>query len=335
VAYKRYIKRRYNYRIISMINLENVLTEKYSSNDINGSKKAEKKLSNIFLFERIFQKGLGLSGIILIIILISIFITLLITSLPSIRHLGIRFLYGTQWNPVTDEYGALPFLIGTLATSLLALVISTPFAISAAIFLGEYYPKGIVSNIFKNIVELLASIPSVIYGFWGIFVLVPVVRNIELKLHVLPYGVGIFTTSVILAIMIMPYAVSLSRQVISMVPPSIKEGAYSLGATRYEVIRKIIIPYTRSGLFAAILLALGRALGETMAVTMLIGNSHHIPSSIFSPGNTMASVIANEFTEATGNVYLSVLIEMGLLLFIVTTLINILGRQIIKRFILH
>jgi phosphate transport system permease protein len=280
-----------------MMNLEDVLTEKYSSADIIRSKKAEKKLGNVFLFERIFQEGLGLSGIILIIILISIFITLLITSLPSIRHLGIRFLYGTQWNPVTDEYGALPFLIGTLATSLLALVISTPFAISTAIFLGEYYPKGIVSNIFKNIVELLASIPSVIYGFWGMFVLVPVVRNIEVKLHVLPYGVGIFATSIILAIMIMPYAVSLSRQVI--------------------------------------LLALGRALGETMAVTMLIGNSHHIPTSIFSPGNTMASVIANEFTEATGNVYLSVLIEMGLLLFVVTTLINILGRQIIKRFIIN
>jgi phosphate transport system permease protein len=298
-------------------------------------KKEGRKLYRVLLFEKLFQKGLGLTGIILIIILASIFITLTITSLPSIKHLGIKFLYGKAWNPVTDEYGALPFLIGTLMTSLLALVISTPFALSTAIFLGEYYPKGVISNIFKNIIELLASIPSVVYGFWGMVVLVPIVRNLELKLHVLPYGVGIFTSSIILAIMIIPYSVSLSRQVISMVPPAIKEGAYSLGATRFEVIRKIIIPYTRSGLFAAILLALGRALGETMAVTMLIGNSHYLPKNIFSPGNTMASVIANEFTEATGTVYLSVLIEMGLLLFVVTTIINILGRQVIKRFVLN
>jgi phosphate transport system permease protein len=318
-----------------MMNLKEFLAERFQSKDKTQYKEESKKQRNIFLFEKFFQKGLGLTGIILIIMLLSIFITLLISSTPSIKHLGIRFLYGDAWNPVTDEYGALPFLIGTLLTSLLALIISTPFALSTAIFLGEYYPVGMVSNIFKNIIELLASIPSVVYGFWGMVVLVPIIRNLELKLHVLPYGVGILTSSIILAIMIIPYSVSLSRQVISMVPPTLKEGAYSLGATRFEVIKKIIIPHTRSGLFAAVLLALGRALGETMAVTMLIGNSHYLPTSIFSPSNTMASVIANEFTEATGNVYLSVLIEMGLLLFIVTTLINISGRQIIKRYILH
>lgn len=317
------------------MNLKEFLAERFQSKDKTQYKEESKKQRNIFLFEKIFQKGLGLTGIILIIMLLSIFITLLISSTPSIKHLGIRFLYGDAWNPVTDEYGALPFLIGTLLTSLLALIISTPFALSTAIFLGEYYPVGMVSNIFKNIIELLASIPSVVYGFWGMVVLVPIIRNLELKLHVLPYGVGILTSSIILAIMIIPYSVSLSRQVISMVPPTLKEGAYSLGATRFEVIKKIIIPHTRSGLFAAVLLALGRALGETMAVTMLIGNSHYLPTSIFSPSNTMASVIANEFTEATGNVYLSVLIEMGLLLFVVTTLINISGRQIIKRYILH
>jgi phosphate ABC transporter, permease protein PstC len=317
------------------MNLKEFLAERFQSKDKTQYKEESKKQRNIFLFEKFFQKGLGLTGIILIIMLLSIFITLLISSTPSIKHLGIRFLYGDAWNPVTDEYGALPFLIGTLLTSLLALIISTPFALSTAIFLGEYYPVGMVSNIFKNIIELLASIPSVVYGFWGMVVLVPIIRNLELKLHVLPYGVGILTSSIILAIMIIPYSVSLSRQVISMVPPTLKEGAYSLGATRFEVIKKIIIPHTRSGLFAAVLLALGRALGETMAVTMLIGNSHYLPTSIFSPSNTMASVIANEFTEATGNVYLSVLIEMGLLLFVVTTLINISGRQIIKRYILH
>jgi phosphate transport system permease protein len=318
-----------------MMNLKEFLAERFQSKDKGKDKTENESQKNVFLFEKVFQKGLGLTGIILIIVLLSIFITLLISSTPSIKHLGIKFLYGKAWNPVTDEYGALPFLIGTLLTSLLALIISTPFALSTAIFLGEYYPEGIVSNIFKNIIELLASIPSVVYGFWGMVILVPIIRNLELKLHVLPYGVGILTSSIILAIMIIPYSVSLSRQVISMVPPTLKEGAYSLGATRFEVIKRIIIPHTRSGLFAAILLALGRALGETMAVTMLIGNSHYLPTSIFSPSNTMASVIANEFTEATGNVYLSVLIEMGLLLFVVTTLINISGRQIIKRYILH
>src|SRR5674476_1371400 len=255
------------------------------------SNKEDKKLQRILLFEKFFQKSLGLTGIILIIILLSIFITLTITSIPSIKHLGIKFLYGDAWNPVTDEYGALPFLIGTLLTSVLVLIISTPFAFSTSIFLGEYYPKGFVSNIFKNIIELLASIPSVVYGFWGMVVLVPIIRNLELKLHVLPYGVGILTSSIILAIMIIPYSVSLSRQVISMVPPALKEGAYSLGATRFEVIKKIIIPHTHSGLFASVLLALGRALGEPMAVTMLLGNSHYLPKNIFSPGNTLASVI--------------------------------------------
>jgi phosphate transport system permease protein len=306
-----------------------------SANRNNTTNDRENRKFNFELsLEKIFQKSLGLIGIVIIIILLAIFITLSVSSIPSINHLGIKFLYDTAWNPVTDQYGALPFLIGTLLTSFLALIISTPFAISTAIFLGEYYPEGLVSNIFKNTIELLASIPSVIYGFWGMVVLVPIIRNIEIKFHVLPYGVGILTSSIILAIMIMPYSVSLSRQVISMVPPALKEGAYSLGATRYEVVRRIIIPYTRSGLFAAVLLALGRALGETMAVTMLIGNSHYIPKSIFSPGNTMASVIANEFSEATGSTYLSVLIEMGLLLFVVTALINILGRTIIKRFII-
>lgn len=160
--------------------------------------------------------------------------------------------------------------------------------------------------------------------------MVPVVRVLEMKMGILPYGVGIFSASVILAVMIMPYAISLSRQVIQLVPEELKEAAYSLGATRYEVITKIIIPHTMSGLFAGILLSLGRALGETMAVTMLIGNTVAIPTGIFAPGNTMASVIANEFTEATGKLYTSALIEMGLLLFIVVTIINMIGRKVIR-----
>ena len=290
------------------------------------------KAKGINLKEKAFKKTLTLSAIIVVIILIAIFFTLLINSLPSLKALGIGFFLDKTWDPVADEYGALPFLAGTLLTSFLALLISTPFSIAVAIFLGEYYKKGVVAEIFKNVIDLLAGIPSVIYGFWGLFVLVPIVRAIEMKFDIPPYGVGIFTSSVILAIMILPFSVSLSRQVISMVPKHLKEAAYSLGATRFEVITKIIIPYTKSGLFAGLLLALGRALGETMAVTMLIGNTHALPTGIFSPGNTMASVIANEFSEATGQLYTSALIEMGLFLFVVATVINIFGKQVIKRF---
>ncbi|MEO6134396.1 MAG: phosphate ABC transporter permease subunit PstC [Ginsengibacter sp.] len=293
------------------------------------------KAKRINFKEKSFKKMLTLSAIIVVVILIAIFFTLLINSLPSLKAFGVKFFYQKTWDPVRDEYGALPFLAGTLLTSFLALVISTPFSIAVAIFLGEYYKKGVVSEIFKNLIDLLAGIPSVIYGFWGLFVLVPLVRVVEMKFNIPPYGVGIFTSSVILAIMVLPFSVSLSRQVISMVPGHLKEAAYSLGATRFEVITKIIIPYTKSGIFAGLLLALGRALGETMAVTMLIGNTHAFPTGIFSPGNTMASVIANEFTEATGTLYTSALIEMGLFLFVVATIINVFGRQIIKRFTLE
>ncbi len=290
------------------------------------------KAKRINFAEKSFKKTLTLSAIIAVVLLIAIFFTLLINSLPSLKAFGAKFFYQTTWDPVSGQFGALPFLAGTLLTSFLALVISTPFSIAVAIFLGEYYKKGPVAEVFKNIVELLAGIPSVIYGFWGLFVLVPIVRLIEMKFNIPPYGVGIFTSSVILAIMVLPFSVSLSRQVISMVPSHLKEAAYSLGATRFEVITKIIIPYTKSGLFAGLLLALGRALGETMAVTMLIGNTHALPTGIFSPGNTMASVIANEFTEATGKIYTSALIEMGLFLFVVATIINVFGKQVIKRF---
>jgi phosphate transport system permease protein len=292
------------------------------------------KNNGINFKEKAFKKTLTLAAILAVVILIAIFLTLLVNSFPSLKALGAGFFYDKTWDPVADEYGALPFLVGTLLTSFLALIISTPFSIAVAIFLGEYYKKGIVAETFKNVIDLLAGIPSVIYGFWGLFVLVPVVRVIELKLNLPPYGVGIFTSSIILAIMILPFSVSLSRQVISMVPDHLKEAAYSLGATRFEVITKVIIPYTKSGLFAGLLLALGRALGETMAVTMLIGNTHSIPTGIFSPGNTMASVIANEFSEATGKIYTSALIEMGLFLFVVATIINVIGKQIIKRFTL-
>lgn len=282
--------------------------------------------------ENNFRRTLILMGLVMLVLVLGILVTLVVQSVPSIKALGISYLWGKTWDPVRNIFGAYPFLLGTLLTSFLALFISIPFSFAVAIFLGEYFPKGGFSNFLKNTVELIAAIPSVIYGFWGLAVLVPLVRALELKIGVTPYGIGIFASSLILAIMIIPYAASLGREMIRMVPSQLKEGAYALGATRWEVIRSVILPYTKSGLFAGILLSLGRALGETMAVTMVIGNTSLIPHSIFDPGNTMASVIANEFTEAASTVYLSSLIELGLVLFLVTVVINMIGKRIIDRF---
>jgi phosphate transport system permease protein len=300
--------------------------------DVQKLKTKAKSSSGMIRAESLFKRTLVGVGIAMIVLVVGLMITLIIESIPSMKNLGIKYLWGRTWDPVNNVYGALPFLIGTLLTSFLALIISIPFSFAIAIYLGEYNPKGWLSNFLKNTVELIAAVPSVIYGFWGLLVLVPLVRSLEIKVGVLPYGIGIFTASLILAIMIIPYAASLGREMIRLVPSPLKEGAYSLGATRYEVIKNVVIPYTKSGLFAGILLSLGRALGETMAVTMVIGNTSMIPDSIFGPGNTMASVIANEFTEADHTLYLSALIELGLVLFIVTVIINMIGKRIIKRF---
>lgn len=281
--------------------------------------------------ESVFRGVLYLSALCMVVLVGAVFLSLLAYSFPSIKKIGFEFLWNTTWNPVAGKFGALPFLIGTLLTSFLALLISLPFSLSISILLGEYFTRGTTSSFLRSAIEILAGIPSVIYGFWGLLVLVPVVRVLEMKLGVMPYGVGVFTASLILAVMIIPYSASIGREVIQMVPSELKEAAYSLGATRFEVIKKVVLPYARSGIFAGILLSLGRALGETMAVTMVIGNANVIPNSIFSPANTMASVIANEFTEATGEVYLSSLIEIGLLLFVVTMIVNIGGRYIVKK----
>jgi phosphate transport system permease protein len=198
--------------------------------------------------------------------------------------------------------------------------------------LGEYYKEGVLPEMLKSAIDLLAGVPSIVYGFWGLFVLVPLVRVLEIKLGIIPYGVGVFTASLILAVMIIPYSASISREVIGLVPRDLKEAALSMGATRYEVIRYIIFPYAFSGIMAGTLLSLGRALGETMAVTMVIGNSHTLPTSIFSISNTMASIIANEFAEASDKLYLSSLIEIALILFVVTAIINLIGKLIIKKF---
>lgn len=294
-----------------------------------------KKISDLYgkvRFENSFRRSLVGVALLVVILVIGIFVTLAVGSVPSLEALGAKYLWGRTWDPVNNIYGAFPFLLGTLLTSFLALVISIPFSFAIAVYLGEYNTKGWLGGLLKNVVETIAAVPSVIYGFWALVTLVPIVRDLEIKLGVPPYGVGIFTSSIVLAIMIVPYAASLGRELILLVPSSLKEGAYSLGATRYEVIKSVVLPYTRSGMMAGILLSLGRALGETMAVTMVIGNTSTIPTSIFSPGNTMASVIANEFTEAAHTVYLSALIELALVLFLVTVVINLIGKRIIKRF---
>jgi len=281
--------------------------------------------------EELFRRLLYFAGILLVVLLMAIFFSLVVSSVAALRQFGFSFLIGRTWDPVRGEFGAFAFLVGTLMSSFMALFISMVFSVPVSIFLGEYYRHGNASTFMKSVIELLAGIPSVIYGFWGLFLLVPLVRALEAKLGVTPQGVGIFTSSLVLAVMIIPYASSIGTEVINLVPADLKEAALSLGATRFEVIRKVVLPYAYSGIFAGVLLALGRALGETMAVTMVIGNSNFLPTSIFSPGNTMASVIANEFTEATGSLYLASLIELALVLFIVTTIINILGKWIIRK----
>jgi len=287
-------------------------------------------------WETVFKRLLIIMSAILVLLVVGILITLVVQSMPSIKSLGIGYLWGKVWDPVQNIYGAWPFLLGTLLTSFTALIISIPFSYAISIYLGEYNTRGWLSNLLKNTVELIAAVPSVIYGFWGLFVLVPVIRSLEMKIGVAPYGVGVFTSSLILSIMIIPYAASLGTALIRMVPSPLKEGAYALGATRFEVIRSVVLPYTRSGLFAGILLSLGRALGETMAVAMLIGNTSTIGNSFkeifFGPGNTMASVIASQFTEADHTVYLSALIELGLVLFFVTVIINLIGKKIITKY---
>lgn len=249
-------------------------------------------------------------------------------AIPAFKTFGLGFITSTQWNPTEgrENYGAMPFIAGTLITSFAALIISFPLSFATSLFLGEYYRNTIVAKILGTMVDLLAGIPSIVYGLWGFYVLRPFLIDIGFENQ----GFGVFTASLVLAIMIIPYATSLSSEIISMVPNDLKEAAYSLGSTRYEVIMHVTVPAARSGIFAGYILAFGRALGETMAVTMLIGNSSKIPNSLFSTGNTMSSVIANQFGEADG-LKLSALISIGLLLFVITGIVNWIGKLIIRK----
>ncbi len=260
-------------------------------------------------------------------------------SALSIDKFGWSFFVTRTWDPIAGQFGALPFIFGTVVTSALALLIAVPLGLAAAIFLAELAPPRI-SDALTFVIELLAAVPSVIYGLLGIFALVPIMRDtvqpaLQRSFGFLPffqgpnYGVGILTASVVLAIMILPFIVSISREALMAVPREQREGALAVGATRWEATWQVVVPFSRLGIIGAVFLALGRALGETMAVTMVIGNDPSIHASLFAPGYSIAAVIANEFTEATADLHLSALIELGLVLFLLTFLINGLARLLI------
>jgi phosphate transport system permease protein len=289
--------------------------------------------------DRIFQFFMLLCGLAVLAILGLIVFELTLRSAPSWHAFGFKFFAGRDWDPVSEHFGALPFVYGTLVSSLLALIIAVPLSVGVAVFTTEMCPRRLRGPL-SFFVELLAAIPSVVYGLWAIFVLIPILTNYIgpvlartlgwTGLFTGPlYGVSMLAAGIILAIMIIPIISSITREVLMVVPQHQREAALALGATRWEMIWLGVLRNARAGIVGGIILGLGRALGETMAVTMVIGNNPQIVKSLFAPGHTMASVLANEFSEATGNVYLSALIEIGLALFLVTIVVNALARLLV------
>ena len=279
--------------------------------------------------DKIFKTILFLMALMIPLICGGIVYALVTDAYQAFEHFGFfKFLTSSEWSYTegNEQYGAMPFITGTLMTTLLALLFCIPFSLPVALFTGEYFKGTKIASILSTIVDLLAGIPSIIYGLWGFFTLRPII----MALNISPQGSSILTASLVLAIMIVPYAASLSAEFIKMVPNDLKESAYSLGSTRAEVVRKVIFPVAGSGIFSSYILAIGRALGETMTVTMLIGNTNAIPDSITSTGNSMASIIANQFGEADG-LRLSSLIAIGLILFLITATINMIGKIMIKQ----
>jgi phosphate transport system permease protein len=287
--------------------------------------------------DRLLKLGTGVFALLLLLLVVGIGVELARTSHLAIGKFGLSFWTSSKWNPVEGEFGALPFIWGTLYSSFLALLISTPIALGIAIFLSDLAPMRLRRPL-AFLTELLAAVPSIVYGLWGIFVLVPAVRKLQLlapgwirKLPLFegpPLGVGMGSAVLILAVMILPFISSVAREILKAVPMAQREAAYALGATRFEAIRATLF-YARTGIVGAVMLGLGRALGETMAVTMVIGNNPQVSASLFAPQYTMAAVIANEFTEAADELYLHALVEIGLVLFLITLIINALSRLLI------
>jgi phosphate transport system permease protein len=297
------------------------------------------KASGGELPDRIFRSAITACGLSVLALLVLIVYELMSRSSLSWHAFGFKFFGTSDWDPVSEQFGALPFIFGTLVSSLVALIIAVPLSIGVAVFTTEMCPKALRGPL-SFFVELLAAIPSVIYGLWAIFVLVPLLSNyVEpflgktlgwTGLFVGPaYGIGMLAAGIILAVMIVPIISSITREVLMVVPQNQREGVLALGATRWEMIRVGVLRNARAGIAGGIILGLGRALGETMAVTMVIGNRPEIAKSLFAPGYTMASVLANEFSEATGDTYLSALIEIGLALFLVTIIVNALAQLLV------
>ncbi|HEU0062090.1 MAG TPA: phosphate ABC transporter permease subunit PstC [Hyphomicrobiaceae bacterium] len=302
-------------------------------------------LARMRLADKAFQHLTHATAIGVLALLGCIIVSLIIGSLPALRTFGFDFLLTQKWNPVTEQFGALAPIYGTIVTSAIAMAIAVPIGLLVAMFLTELCPMWLRRPI-SIAVELLAGIPSIIYGIWGLFVFAPF-----LQVHVQPwlieafgevpilsslfagppYGIGTLTAGLILAIMVLPFITSISRDVFETVPAVLKESAYGLGCTTWEVFRNVVLPYTRVGVIGGVMLGLGRALGETMAVTFVIGNAHKVAPSILAPGTTISATIANEFTEAVGDIYTSSLIALGLILFAITLVVLALARYMLLR----
>lgn len=305
----------------------------------------QQSLARLKLSEVLFKSLTRGAAIAVLALLGGVIVALLFGSLPALRTFGLDFLTMQNWNPVTEQFGALAPIYGTLMTSLIAMIIAVPIGLLIAVFLTELCPVWLRRPI-GIAIELLAGIPSIIYGLWGLFVFAPFLQVhvqpflIELFGNVPvfstlfagpPYGIGIFTAGLILAIMVLPFITSITRDVFEAVPPVLKEAAYGLGCTTWEVFRRVVLPYARVGVIGAVMLGLGRALGETMAVTFVIGNAHKIHASILAPGTTISASIANEFTEAVGDLYTSALIALGLILFVITFIVLAIARYLLMR----
>jgi phosphate transport system permease protein len=316
-----------------------------------GAISAAEKVDRAKVLERLrfsdssFRWLTRVAAITVLIILSGIIISLVHGSWPALHKFGFAFIYEEVWNPVTEQFGAIAPIYGTIVTSLIAMLIAVPVGLFIALFLTELCPMWLRRPI-GIAIELLAGIPSIIYGIWGLFVFAPFLQQhvqpflISAFGHVPvlstlfegpPYGIGILTAGLILAIMVLPFITSISRDVFEAVPPMLKESAYGLGCTTWEVARYVVLPFTRIGVIGGVMLALGRALGETMAVTFVIGNAHRISGSILAPGTTISATIANEFTEAVGDLYTSSLIALGLILFVITFIVLALARLMLMR----
>ena len=303
------------------------------------------KLKRFIATDSAFRYVTRAAAITVLAILFGVFVSLVLGAWPAFRTFGLDFLTTQSWNPVTDKFGALPPIYGTVVTSLIAMLIAVPVGIGIAIFLTELCPRLLRQSI-GIAIELLAGIPSIIYGIWGLFVFAPFLQQhvqpalIDYLggLPVLgalftgpPYGIGVFTAGLILAIMVIPFISSISRDVFETTPAVLKESAYALGATKWEVIWSVVLPYGRSGVLGGVMLGLGRALGETMAVTFVIGNAHKISVSVIAPGTTISATIANEFTEAVGDLYTASLIALGFILFVITFIVLAIARYMLSR----